>query len=430
MIKKVIDDDDKEDGLILIGTFIQQVFGLTQEQVDDEVCFEYRFNENSATEDELQKRRTEPVVIKEVVNGEEKVTLGTRTTFQAKIPLEIERLITEFPFNISTATATIELSSNNFGDGTTLRPDLLLHEGDCRNNVSIQNLKPSINDVMLLDATGKKGRMEACEITEQVSDKIDKTKKFDFLSPYPKVFYEYENKKDYCPRFVLSFYIVESGLQKLVSIILPILLVTFVTALNVLNDYDQYQKHFDYIRSNPDGNEIPEKGEEPANHLQITSALTLTVVFILPEILDQKNRNNFFSEENSYVIIIFIALILASIPSYMAGIYPEMIGMGLMITSCFIPLLNLFRYSKILGKISREAHQLSKCRRFLSDAEYKPWKPKDGLNEFSTAGDFLKQNDFKIFKDMYQKRDDESFSKKYQRLWWNIPKSKKQKDTK
>jgi len=411
MMKKIVDDENVEGGMHVVGTFIQQVFDLTEEQAEEnDFTFDYRFNENSANDDTLVKRRTEPVKTHETVDGVERVVLGARTTFDTQIPFLIETLFTAFPFRIVTATITVELSSSNKGD-RTFRPDLLLSRKDCRHNIAIQNLKPNHQEMMLLDASGAKPKKNL-DITALILDKIDKTKKYDFISPYPKVYFEYEKKKDYAPRFVLSFYCITSGFKKFVSIILPMFLVTFITTINVANDDNVI---------NEDTNE--KDGEETSNHLQVMSALTLTAVFILPEILDSSSHqdSSLLDQDNIYVIMNFAALVLASVPKKIVGTLAfQTVGCALMWVSLLIPFLSYIRFRSITRRIKRERNILSKNERFLGDKDFKNWKVKEGLDEFSTVGEILKQ-DGGSFKDMYKVRKEEGFHDKYRRLWWNIP---------
>ena len=97
------------------------------------------------------------------------------------------------------------------------------------------------------------------QLVDQVLDKLDCTKKYNFISPYLKVYVEYEKKKDYEPPFVLTFYCITSGFATMISIVLPMILVTFLALLNTYNN-------------------IPT--EEDKNSLEIVSALTLTSLSI------------------------------------------------------------------------------------------------------------------------------------------------------
>jgi len=414
MIKKLIDSPEEESDIQLVGTIIQQVFDLTEEEhKGTNFEFDYRFNENTASAEtgNLYKRRSEPLITSDSTGKE---ILGVRNTYQTQIPLIVETLYSAFPFRIVTATATIELSSPNLGTGT-LRPDLLLHTVDPRNNISIQALKPSCQQALLANATGgerykKKIPDDVCELTERILDKLDCTKKYDFISPYPKVYVEYEKKKEYAPRFVLSFYCITSGFAKIVSIVLPMILITFMTFVNVMNDV---------MTEEIDDAEII-KGEEVSSHLQVMSVLTLSTVFILPKILDPSNRNDIFSQSNIYVILVFLSLILTSLPRRFAGTAAyEICGFVIMLLSLFIPVVNSFYYYRIVKRLQNESYSNTKNNTFLA-GNNRHWKESDGLEDFATAAELLKPQNLQKYQDIYMIRpEEEDVENKNRRLWWS-----------
>ncbi len=379
MIKKIIDDKDEEGGARLIGTFVQMVYDLTEEQVkktvdEQKAFFQYRVNEVTAPEEQVHVRRTESLM-----EGDKPI--GARSTIEVDIPLEIDSLVSCFPFQIYLATATIELSSTYSDDGkTTLRPDILVHKEEPRQNISIQNKKQ--------DDTIKSQFQETPEFNEMEDalDKMDKSKKYNLLTPWPEVFYEYDPKKKYCPRFVVQFYLVDPGFYKLVSTLLPMILVWFVSILNVWNDFSQ----------RPDG-------EETANHLQVTSALTLTIVFVLPEIVNSDtNRDKLFSRENLNIITFFVALILASVPySLTKSIVPELVGVVVMGIALLLPVYHAGLFSGYQQKM-----RAKKFNKFLKDKSYKPEK---NIENYRTLGDMLEKGDFKK----------QFFKANGNRLWWN-----------
>jgi len=445
LMKKIVDDPNADDsgGLVMVGTFVQECFDLTRDQVENDFHFKYRFNENSATDDTLVKRRTEPLEAKEVITHDDdtfkgqRMVLGTRTTFQAQIPLEVDTLFKAFPFHIVTATAAIELSST-FEGGERYRPDLFLHKKECRNNFAIQKLKPSLKKLLLFGLyNNSKNKME------RILDKIDKSKKFDFISPYPKIYYEYDADKDYCPRYVVTFYCVTSGLHKFISIIFPMVLISFIATLNVMNEI--LVVHVD------------NESNDVMAHLQVTSALTLAAVFILPQIIDPSNRSSIFGQDSFYVIIVFVALVLTSIPEKMVQtVWYEIVGMVLLWISFLIPIVGSLRYLRIVRRIRNEMAIMGKHNRFLrAGKNYKEWSPKSGgrlddLLTLDTLIDKLDNSPEDPLKDMYksdnfraeefiqeedetdtEEETEEFISKslktqnaKYRRIWYNTPRKK------
>lgn len=228
---------------------------------------------------------------------------------------------------------------------------------------------------------------------EEILDKMDKTKVYNLLSPYPEIFYEYDPAKDYCPRFTLQFYLVKPGFYKLVSALLPMIFVWFVSVLNVWNDFDT------------------KDGDETSNHLQVTSALTLNIVFVLPEVVnDDTNRDRLFTRENVNIMVFFFALILASVPRRLAGTASiELVGVILMGLALLLPVYHCFHFYNVQGKIRAKARRATENNRFLKDNTYKIEK---NLDSFGKVGDLLKDI-VKCDKTLYRKSKDKL------RLWWN-----------
>eukprot|EP00548_Thalassiothrix_antarctica_P017031 CAMPEP_0194196926 /NCGR_PEP_ID=MMETSP0154-20130528/76930_1 /TAXON_ID=1049557 /ORGANISM="Thalassiothrix antarctica, Strain L6-D1" /LENGTH=107 /DNA_ID=CAMNT_0038921559 /DNA_START=788 /DNA_END=1108 /DNA_ORIENTATION=- len=106
-------------------------------------------------------------------------------------------------------------------------------------------------------------------------DKIDVSDKFDFISPYPDVYYEYDDNTGYCGRYTIVFYGIKatSGFMKLVSIVFPMILIACINTLNVGNEFKEIAKN--HMEDNC------QKGVDPTGYLQVTSALALAAIFIL-----------------------------------------------------------------------------------------------------------------------------------------------------
>jgi len=397
LMKKIIDDPDVDGSLMLVGTFVQYVFGLTEEEAKRAggFSFEYRFNEKCATDETLQKRRAESLR-----SISDKVFVS-RTTFQASIPLEMDVPFTAFPFHVATATAAVELSSTFEGD-QTIRPDLVLHKDDPRQNFSIQSLGPSSMHSMLF---GQDSSTPNSTIEQQILEKIDASKKFDFVSPYPKLHFVYDTEKKYCSRFVMTFYCSTAGFMKFLSIILPIFLISVVATINVANEW-----------ISPDA-----KGSEVTGHLEVTSALTLAAVFILPQIIESSsNQHSTLNLDSFYVIIIFVSLVLTSFPKRIATTFAvETIGVVLLWLSFLIPISGWFRYRNIIRKIQTETQLMTKRNRFLRDAQCKK-ESKGELEEFFTMDHFLKQET----NDVYGVDENEMrhHTGRYQYLWYKTNK--------
>jgi len=432
MMKKIIENPDIDGGLLLVGTFVQKVFGLTKEQSEEGFFFQYRFNEKTADDTTLQKRRSEPI---NTLDADGDISYGSRTTFQAIIPFDLDIPFKAFPFHIVTATVEIELSSTAEGK-QTIRPDLLLHKEESRNIISIQELKPSLNKSLLFGGDFfAELRHKRDSLEDKILDKIDGSKKYDFVSPYPRVYFEYDKKKKYCPRFAATFYCYQSSWSKLINTLFPMVLVSIIAALNTWNDWDSRytDKTLFYLKGNSTAEDgltethqylVKENsvGAEVLDHLGISSALTLAAVFILPNFMDISNRNTFYSVENMYVTLIFLCLVLSSIPGRLwEGAYIlQSAGVIALFLSNLIPISSLFRFKKLQGRITDEMCKLTKNMRFLSDSSYKRWnEKKDNLDQFATVDYFLSNQN-----NLYGRNEIEEENDKYTRLWYITPSCK------
>jgi len=375
LMKKFIDDPDVKGSLLLAGTFIQIVLGLDKKEAesDEGFYFKYRFNEKSATDDTVQKRRTQFI---ETVDENDKPVYGSRTTFQTIIPLEMDVPFTAFPFQICTGTAAVELSST-FKDKFTVRPDLLLHKKDPRKNFVIQELKPIKKNLFF----GKENVGESDPLEERIMHKVDVSKKFDFISPYPSLHYEYDKNKKYCTRFEMTFYCFTADFLKILAIILPMFLITIITTINLINEWTSYIKenndNKDDNNDDKDDNNDDSHGDVLA-HLQVTSALTLAAVLILPQIVDSSSNQHvcFKNFDSVYVTLIFVSLVFSSFPSKLVRgfVYLETIGVaGLWLSFC-IPIVGYYRFSRIKNKIKEEMAIWTKKERFYEESKKKKKK--------------------------------------------------------
>jgi len=379
LLKHIADDGD--DKLNLVGTMVQNVFDTDKYLLDEDVCdeddcpkafhFDYRFNDLMADEGSgfVKTRRVE------------KNETSTRTTFQISAPLDVDVIFDVFPFKAVTATLVVELSTTA-EDKKRLRPNLLIAQKDKRNNVSVQrpywarsknffsqvlwehfNLDDDEenNEKAQEDLGGNKetepkdqrGNNEKAqedqgeikgkeqedkgEIKERglvseiekiisdkkkieaLKDKMDRTKNYDFITPFPKVEYLYNTKKDYCPKCQLTFYLIENGDSKLVAILAPMLLISILNTLNVFSNEEGGIENVDYIAN--------------------SATFALTAVFILPNIFSKAKRTDLLTTNTAYVFLIFVGLSLSSFPEELVGTRGYAIaGVALLWSSFLIPL--------------------------------------------------------------------------------------------
>mmetsp|Transcript_5210 Transcript_5210/g.12470 ORF Transcript_5210/g.12470 Transcript_5210/m.12470 type:complete len:420 (+) Transcript_5210:227-1486(+) len=325
LIKQIIEEDGK---LLLVGTFIQHCYedestrekikGRMNKEGDDdyEIKFEYRFNDETADEDSgfVRWRRTE----------EYDTDMGKlyRHTYQVKAPLEVNVELDYFPFRVVSAKLLVELSSITTEDkGTRLRPNLILHLLDKTNMFSIQKAQ-------LIEAKGSP--------TDQAKDKMDKAESYDFISPFPKVSYLYDTKKRYCPKYLVTFNMVEDGMKKFVEIVAPMFLIAGMNTIHVLN---------------------PDEEVDVADYIANSATFALSVLVFLPTMVGTSRIQQLWTINNLYTMSIFIALTLSSVPDTWAGHKGYAIaGMITYWASFLFPVINSIRYLIFLRKAKRKAN--------------------------------------------------------------------------
>jgi len=274
--------------------------------------FDYRLNDLTADEASgwIKTRRVEMNSTK------------ARKTFQMNAPLEVDEYYNRFPFKIVTASVMIELSSSAIRDQRR-RPNLLLAKEHKAMNVVIQNIKHL------------KERKTKDEPTEtDIKMKMDRVKSYDFVTPFPEVTYQYDKKKKYCPKFKVTFYMVESGTSKFVQIVFPMLLIAILNTVQVLDR--------DFV--------------ENTNYLNNAATFALTAVFILPSIISESNTQDLITMNNTYIILIFVGLALSSIPAEMMGTnVPALTGMIVIWISFIMPIIGCFGYFQQHRSIRRKS---------------------------------------------------------------------------
>lgn len=356
LIKHISEEDEK---LSVVGTMIQTLydpdkFNLSDFE-DDQAFFQYRFNEVTATADSdmLQHRRTE------------KKDNFWKRTYQVKTPLETDVVFDRFPFQIVRSTLQVELSSDTTDGGQKrLRPNLHMSEAKT-NNVSIQPppfLKDSVRD-------------NDRQLANAILDKMDRSQNYDFITPCPRVEFMYEVKKAYCPKYRISFYLVKSGMAKFVENVLPMLLISAMNTVCVL--------------------EKPQA--ENADFVSNSATFALTAVFILPNIVAQGNRQAVFTVNNLYITLIFLGLTLSSLSESMVhSRVPSITGMIILWCSLLVPICNCMLYLVERNKILRRGRLDDYIVRGKRPDETPPHKPDDILEGLKNG---VEQYGFKIGKE-------------------------------
>jgi hypothetical protein len=312
---------------------------------------------------------------------------GCRTTMKVRIPLKVELVASAFPFEVSRLDATIELRSTLL-NGERVRGDLLLHESDPRYTVCM-------GLGLGLDGLLENYRFQIVESRSKlqaVLDSIDKTKEYALISPYPEVCYTNNDTRriNYCTRFTLTFFAANAGFQRLVGIVLPMVLVTFLAILNVMNDI--------MISCDEESGDDCVEGEEVTNHLQVTSALTLTIIFVLPQVVDSNSyrvKFKLMTREAISVMVFFFSLVLASVPRRMSigrSASTEVLGVILMaLSTFFVPLHNFYIYFGFRKNIYIKAKRSTRINQFLLNDAHRKWEGLYGLRGFFTLDEFFRK---------------------------------------
>ena len=180
VMKKLTEDTDGN--LSMIGTFIQRPLLYDLKAFDRESgneskpYFDMRVNEGESKDCfEVRKVARDLNEGPQVdVRTDEKGYFATAaSTFVASMPLKLDSVYNEPPFNIMSATVMIELTSfigtNAANEKFELRPSFVSHASDLRNLCSVRDWKDDY--------------------------KMDEMKRWELVSPMPTIEYEYDGGK-------------------------------------------------------------------------------------------------------------------------------------------------------------------------------------------------------------------------------------------
>jgi len=349
LVKRVTENNDKE--LSLVGTFVQELIGLDIDAESIKLCEETGLDMGSTREDSetLSKSLFFDYRINDQVCEEDSGWIKPRRVMmnsgnakkshQLNLPLEVEDYYDGFPYKIVTASVLIELGSSAINDQRR-RPNLLLGKDHKATNVAMQTVQHIIE---AHDIKNSNNSIREVLTETDFTKKLDKSKSYDFVTPFPQVTYLYDTKRGYCSRFRVTFYMVESGFSKFVKIVFPMLLIAILNTVNVLD-----------------------RDVESTNFLNNAATFALTAVFILPSVIGNSNSQNILSMNNVYIILVFVGLALSSIPlEMMKTNVPAFTGMIIIWFSFIMPTIGCIGYAKSCYSIRR---WLRKIDRFNSEA--------------------------------------------------------------
>jgi hypothetical protein len=289
LMKKITEDTDGN--LSMIGTFIQRPLLYDLKAFDRESgfqpqpYFEMRVNEGESKDCfELRKTARDlsagPKMDRDKNGKDETGYFATAaSTFVATMPLKLDSVYNEPPFNIMSATVMVELTSfigtNALNEKFELRPSFVSHASDLRNLCSVRDWKDDY--------------------------KMDEMKRWELVTPMPTIEYEYDGGKGkkslYVPKVRLTYYLFEEAIQPIIETVMPIIFAFVANTYNILNSFKEEEREFkDYLANNV--------------------GIGLTIVFIVPTLSKSDAFDAEWKWNYVYVVWIFAALVL-SLPAYL-----------------------------------------------------------------------------------------------------------------
>jgi len=359
LVKKVVEDPDG--GLSLIGTFIQRPLLYDLQSFDRESgnqpqpYFDMRVNDGVSNDCfELKKVARDlsagPKMDRDRNGKDEAGYFATAaSTFVATMPLKLDSVYSEPPFNIMSATVMVELTSfigtNALNEKFELRPSFVSHASDLRNLCCVRDWKDDF--------------------------KIDEMKLWEFVTPQPTLEFEYDGcfgkRPLYVPRLRVTFFLYEDFTRAFTEKILPVTLAYVASTWNLL--HVGQKQDADY-----------------ADYLANSAAISLTVVFIIGSMMDSESCSRGFQAMTLFAYWTFLSMILM-VPAFYFSRSWQKIAIAVMWTSMLIPLRNTIIYNLVLGKIrSNWIHKRDLSMTFLGRPGSKSdWQRKhEGLS--ATAG--------------------------------------------
>jgi len=409
LIKRLEDIPGVEGGIRLVATLVQYVYNISRvERVNkcdpnmpESKYFAYRFNDFAPSQNDLGFRRMEITDCFYDEKSTEKFPLW-RSTFSGKLPMETETLLDVFPFKIVKVKLHIELNSS-FVDNKRVRPALVLSkkqehqvgEPKKRDKPLITTIQP-VSDPQITDA----GFFSISKQKNALREKLDQVQRYELISPYPKVCYYFDKKKNYCPRYTITFVMKNKGIDKQIATILPLLLVSIINTFSFLS---QTRKHLESkYECDGDCDNRSEAVELTGQHLSLASTLAIVVVFLLRNIYEPSVKSSWVTTNNIYLIMIFVSLILSAIPdTIFETLRPaRMTGVILNWVSFIFPINNIITFRKVVDEY-RQSHD--DVELFEKGPNFKQWD--SDVDPFSKFFVKLEKEDGKSFKHQADLKD-------------------------
>lgn len=329
VIKSISDHDDQ---LRLIATGIQKCLipADHESELNKYLQFDYRINNEASTDEYIKERKTKTVkVITEA--GEPNFNIATVTTNAMKLPLQISMILNHFPFRLYKASVKIELTSKEVDkekkSHITLRPTFVYQDQE-----NYQNL-------IRVNNTDKKAIGDNPDY-DKLYDVMDKTNKYDILTPIPFI-YGISQKKDkqhndnhvkYTPIIEIGFYLYEPVLEAFFNMVAPLFLILLLMTSTVIINMDE------------------------TSYLGIMCGIILAVVFVMKNIRRSASRSK-FNTTDLYIILFLSGLSICSI----SAVHPHMklIGVSISWISNIVPLVGYYRYRYITNNIIETSNKFN-----------------------------------------------------------------------
>jgi hypothetical protein len=331
IIKSINDDDDK---IYLVATGVQKCLipYLHEKELNKHLQFDYRINNEADTSDIIKERKTKTVKVisnKENKNDSSEFKIATVTTNAMKLPLNVNMILNHFPFRLYKASVKIELTSREVDkedkSHITLRPTF------------VYPVKNNYENLIRINNTDRKALGKNPDYNN-LFDIMDKTKKFDILSPIPFIYgtvqkkdkQNTDNHVEYIPIIEIGFYLYEPVLEAFFNMIAPLFMILLLMTSTVLINMDE------------------------TSYLGIMCGIILAVVFVMKNIRRPSSRSK-FTTTDMYIILFLLGLSICSIS--VAHPHLKVIGVSLAWISNVVPLIGCYRYNLITNKIIKNLNK-------------------------------------------------------------------------
>lgn len=324
--------NDHNDQLRLIVTGIQKCLipHIHETELNNRLQFAYRINDDATTNDFITERKTKTVkIINNDVDKSLKCNIATVTTNAMSLPLCITMILNHFPFRLYKASVKIELTSRqvdtNEKSHITLRPCFVSEDKTNYQNLIRVNNKD-------------KNAISHKQQYDKLLDTMDKTTKYDIVSPIPFIYGVRQTKTiqnsseiiEYTPIVEIGFYLYEPILDTFFNMISPLFMVILLLTSTISINMDE------------------------TNYLGIMCGIILAVVFVM------KNMRRSTTITKISTTDLYIICFLSGLTICIGGVfhpYAKIIGVSISWGSNIIPLIGYYKYKQITNKITKKSNE-------------------------------------------------------------------------